>query len=111
MPCTRIPSLVLLEPFLTTAFSDLLQNYSPGDTTASSPNPVISSKVGVEIFETLTKGTGWETTRVGIGMVIWGMEMGDIGAQEAESGGLEVVDEVTSFENTTEIGTIVGSEG
>ena len=44
-------------------------------------------------------------------MVIWGMEMDDIGAPGAESGGVEVVDKVTGSENTTETGTTAGSEG
>ena len=51
----------------------------------------------------MTKGTSWETTEVGIGMVISGIKMDEIEAPKAESGVVEVVDKVTGSKNATKI--------
>ena len=68
-PLLKVPSLDILDPFFTTTFFGLLQNYSPRDTTTSSPKPATSSAVEIAPSETMTKGVGWEMSGVGISML------------------------------------------
>ena len=79
VPCTSVPSLDLLVPFYSTTFSFILQKYSPRVTTASSPKYDIWSPMSVDTLDTVTKDTGWESGGVGMGILIWGVEMDGMG--------------------------------
>ena len=72
-PLLKVPSLDILDPFFTTTFFSLLQNYSQRDATASSPKYATSSAVAIAPSKTVTKGASWGISGAEIGIVIWGM--------------------------------------
>ena len=79
VPCMSVPSLDLLVPFFTTTFSFLLQKYSPREITTSSPKSDMWSPMRVDTSDTVTKDTGWESGGVGMGILIWGVDMDGMG--------------------------------
>ena len=79
-PYLKVPSLDLLDPFLTIAFSFLLQKYFPKETSASSLKSATSSVVDMVPSGIVTIGVGWGLSGVGIdiltkGMVVDGVEV------------------------------------
>ena len=78
-PFLKFPSLDLLAHFFTTSFSTLLQNYSPRETTTSSPKSITSLVVEMDPLETMTIGASVEVLGVGIdilteGIIVEGVE-------------------------------------
>ena len=72
-PFLKVPSLDLLDGFFTTSFSFLLQNYSPNEPTASSPNSTTSYVVEMVPSVIVTIGAGWEVLGVGIDILTEGI--------------------------------------
>ena len=89
-PYLKVPSLDLLDPFLTTTFSFLLQKYCPKETTAYSPNSSISSAIEMVPSRIVIIGLVCEVLGVGICILMEGMVVECVEIIEAEGEKMEV---------------------